>query len=108
MFELPIEVQKHIYEYDSTYHEHYKVAMLELIELTLLIKYIRVCAYDIIISEKERKKILRNIKKDQLRRLAYFTKTPLPKKSTKRKLLLKILFNTYFYTRSPRVIFKQL
>lgn len=101
MFSLPTELQKLIYDYDSTYHEYYNVTMLELVEMSLLIRYTRACAYDIIISEKECKKILRSIKKDQLRRLAHFTRTLLPKKITKRRLLIKILFNTVFYTKAP-------
>lgn len=106
MFNLPSNLQQEIYEYDSTYHELYSVMMLELIEMALLSRYIRMCAYDIIISEKECKKILRNIKKEQLRRLAHLTKTTMPRKITKKRLLMKILFNTCFYTIRPRQVFQ--
>lgn len=106
MFKLPPELQCHIYGYDPTYRQVYNMAMLELKELILLIRFVRVKSYDILVSEKECVKVLRGIRKEQLHRLAYFTRTRHPRTITKKRLLIKIMFNTCFYTRAPRFIFR--
>lgn len=97
MFDLPLDLQRIIFEYDGTFREHYSRVMNELLEMYCLIKLFRRRTYDLIISEKECKRILRFVKKGQLRQLAYFTKTRLPRKITKRRLALKIVFGTKFF-----------
>lgn len=96
MYHLPDVLIKEIYEYDDTYRNHYSIVMFEIVILTEILKCIYALSYDIVTCEKSCKKFLRFVSKHQIRKLAYFTKTRLPKKFTKRKGILGIVFNTVY------------
>jgi hypothetical protein len=93
---LPQELISEIFEYDETYRIRYVSVVFELLELSGLLRFVYMYAYDIVTSEKTCKKFLRFVTKSQIRRLAYFTKTRLPRKFTKRRGLLGIVFNTIY------------
>ena len=96
MFQLPDAILQKIYEYDGTYRNHYDIVMLEIVILSEILKCVYAFAYEIVTCEKFCKRFLRFITKQQIRKLAYLTKTRLPRKFTKRKGMLGIVFNTIY------------
>lgn len=89
--QFPTDLQKHIYEFDPTFHEVWATVNKELRTSFLMLYTLRHQALEIILDPK---RFLRKVRKQTIRDLAYFTRTKLPRRFTKHRALITIMFNS--------------
>lgn len=111
-YTLPQELITEIYEYDTTYRIAFKAVMAELQEMKSLLQLISFNAFNIIISESSCKAFLRKVKKDQLKRLAYFTNNTrfyyYYNHLKKKRMVIEILLHTFFNYNAETTLYKHL
>ena len=95
MLNLPTEIWRQIYEYDSTYREQYKVLMVELIFMYKVDCFFSSVHLDIILFQEVKKCVCRLLRKSVMQRILRNKKLRFRKRDTKLELL-NILTRFYF------------
>jgi hypothetical protein len=92
MFNLPRDLQMKIWEFDPTFRNRFYIVLQEMIAISALHHTIMEDAGNLFIFQSYCKSFLRYVKKRQLRCLAKVTGTRLPRRFTKRRALLAIIY----------------
>lgn len=96
---LPLELEREILSYDSTYHEVHKEMIESMKYLFIFLQAMKMnTMFDFIVSHRFRKAFLRIIKKADLKWVALTLHIKLPRHITKTRLLMQIVF---FLLRNP-------
>ena len=91
---LPDHLKTEIFEYDPTYHDYFKrVVMRDLIVTFRMLRDVVMMVYEFVHYPQVLEKYVTLFKKDEIKKLVRFTKTPLPKSYTKLTGMRGIIFH---------------
>lgn len=94
---LPPELIARVFEYDDTHHREFGLVLRQLISLKNLLSDLYYFSFETVFNQRFCKKLLRQVRKRDLRLLAKMTRTSLSKRFTKRRAAVAIVFSILRY-----------
>lgn len=99
---LPSSLVQLIYEFDPTYRDYFtRMVLPQMKRILYLIDLITYESGNIVISQRYCKSVLRSIRKHEIRSVSKATGTRLPRRFTKRRAMLAIIFHRWIHFRCP-------